>query len=40
MVLLKNSINCYHIFEQFRTLEQTLFNLLTLGKSRFPQKKV
>ena len=35
---LKIALFC--IFEQVQTLEQTLFNILILGKSRFPPKEI
>ena len=38
IVLLK--IALFSHFEQVQTLEQTFFHFLTLGKSRFPPKKV
>ena len=36
--LLKNSVNCFHIFCRFRNCNK-LFFILILGKSRFPPKK-
>ena len=40
IVLLKNSVNSFHIFVQVWTLEQTLFNFLNSGKSRFPPNQL
>ena len=31
-------MHCFHIFVQVNTPEQTFFNVLILGKSRFPLK--
>ena len=32
-------MHCFHIFVQVKTLEQTAFNVLILGKPRFPPKR-
>ena len=38
IVLVRNSIHCFHIFLQVQTSEHTFFNFLILRKSRFPPK--